>query len=180
MLTHDLRNRFHPLSIGAHWLTLILLLAAYALIELRGLAPKGGELRDAMKTWHYAVGLTVFAIAGLRLVLLPFTRTPPIVPEPTPWQRGAARAMHVALYAFLIAMPLLGRLALSAKGTPVAFFGWELPALIGRDRPLARNLKDIHELIGTLGYFLIGTHALAALFRHHVMRDNTLRRMSPW
>jgi cytochrome b561 len=30
-----------------------------------------------------------------------------------------------------------------------------------------------------VGYFLIGLHALAALFHHYVSRDNTLTRMLP-
>jgi cytochrome b561 len=30
-----------------------------------------------------------------------------------------------------------------------------------------------------VGYFLIGTHALAALVHHYIKRDNALRRMLP-
>ena len=33
--------------------------------------------------------------------------------------------------------------------------------------------------IGTIGYWLIGLHAVAALFHHYLMRDNTLLRMLP-
>ncbi|WP_407434844.1 cytochrome b [Lelliottia sp.] len=50
--------------------------------------------------------------------------------------------------------------------------------------PLWRNrLKSTcnryHELIANAGYFLIGFHALAALFHHYIERDNTLERMLP-
>jgi len=86
----------------------------------------------------------------------------------------------VALYAFLVVMPVLGWFALSAKGGVVHFYGLELPALVGPDRALAKRLEDIHEAIGTVGYFLVGGHAAAALWHHYVMRDDTLRRMSPW
>ena len=51
----DIKNseyRFSPLVIGLHWLTVILIIAVYASMELRGLAPKGA-LRDAMKSLHY-------------------------------------------------------------------------------------------------------------------------------
>ncbi|MCB1578130.1 MAG: cytochrome B, partial [Xanthomonadales bacterium] len=57
--------------------------------------------------------------------------TPRIVPEVPVWQHRLAAAMHLALYLFLIVMPLLGWLALSADGKPVPFFGLELPALWG-------------------------------------------------
>ncbi|MCC6212726.1 MAG: cytochrome b, partial [Burkholderiales bacterium] len=86
---------------------------------------------------------------------------------------------HVALYAFLIVMPLLGWLALSAKGRAIPFFGLQLPALIAPDRALGGRLEDVHEFIGTLGYLLIGLHALASLVHHYVMQDDTLRRMLP-
>jgi cytochrome b561 len=58
-------------------------------------------------------------------------------------------------------------------------FGLQLPALIGQDKALSRTLKDIHETIGTVGYFLIGLHAAAALVHHYLLRDNTLLRMLP-
>ncbi|WP_370300565.1 cytochrome b/b6 domain-containing protein, partial [Rheinheimera baltica] len=32
---------------------------------------------------------------------------------------------------------------------------------------------------GTLGYVLIGVHAVAALFHHYILRDTTLSRMLP-
>lgn len=174
------RKHYHPLAIGAHWLTLLLLVAVYALIELRGIFPKGSEVRDVMKTWHDMLGLTVFALVLLRLALRAAFAAPPIVPAPPPWQQRLAAAMHVALYAFLIVMPLLGWLTLSAKGNVVPFYGLELPRLLAPDKPLGRNLEDIHETIGDIGYFLIGLHAAAALWHHYVMRDDTLRRMSPW
>ncbi|HLY96193.1 MAG TPA: cytochrome b/b6 domain-containing protein, partial [Sideroxyarcus sp.] len=72
-----------------------------------------------------------------------------------------------------------GWLLLSATGKPVPFFGLELPALIGENKDLAKTLKDIHEFVGTAGYYLIGLHAAAALYHHYIVRDNTLLRMLP-
>lgn len=172
-------NRYHPLSIGVHWLTLALLVAVYALIELREYYPRGSDPREAMKTWHNMLGLVVFALVFVRLVLRFMFRTPPIEPTPPAWQQWLAAATHLALYAFLIAMPLLGWLALSADSKPVPFFGLQLPALIAPNEDLAESLEEIHETIGTIGYYLVGLHAAAALFHHYFMRDNTLRRMLP-
>lgn len=179
MSTRNVRNGYHPLSIGVHWLTLVLLIAVYALIELRGLYPKGSDPREAMKAWHFMLGLTVFGLVFLRLAAIRIFRAPAIEPPPSKWSRLLAAAMHGALYAFLIVMPLLGWLALSADGKPVPFFGLQLPALIAPDKALGHNLEEIHETVGTVGYFLIGLHALAALYHHYFLRDNTLRRMLP-
>ena len=175
----NVRDRFHPLSISAHWLTVLLLVAVYALIELHGAFPKGSEARELTKLWHEMLGLTVFALVFVRLTLRAIYPAPAIQPLPPRWQERAARAIHITLYAFLIIMPLLGWLLLSAKGKSVPFFGFEPPTLIGPDKALGHSLEDIHEAIGTVGYFLIGGHAAAALWHHYLMRDDTLHHMWP-
>lgn len=50
---------------------------------------------------------------------------------------------------------------------------------MGENKALGDLFKEIHETGGTIGYYLIGLHAVAALFHHYVMRDNTLVRMLP-
>jgi cytochrome b561 len=70
-------------------------------------------------------------------------------------------------------------LLLSAEGKPIPFFGWQLPSLVLENRGLAEQIKDLHETIGGIGYFLIGAHVLAALYHHYVLHDTTLLRMLP-
>lgn len=74
-------------------------------------------------------------------------------------------------------MPVLGWLLLSAAGKPLPFGGLELPALIAHNEALAHTSKEIHETLGTAGYFLIAAHAAAGLYHHYFRRDNTLTRM---
>ena len=180
MTTRGTNDRYSALSIGAHWLTLALLVAVYALIELRDVFPRGSDPREAMEAWHFMLGLTVFGLVGLRLLFRLVFRAPPITPLPPAWMRYLAAAMYVALYAFLVTMPLLGWLALSADGKPVPLFGMQLPALISPNEAWGEKLEEIHETIGTIGYYLVGLHAAAALFHHYFMRDDTLLRMLPW
>ena len=172
-------NRYGTLSIGLHWFMLLLLIAVYASINLRELYPKGSDLREALKTWHFMLGLCVFALVSLRIYARLSEPTPSITPKPMPWQSLSANIMHIALYAFMISMPLFGWLLLSANGKPIPFFGLELPALIGKNKDIADSIKEIHETIGTAGYYLVGAHALAALYHHYVKRDDTLIRMLP-
>jgi cytochrome b561 len=172
-------ERYGSLSIAMHWLVLALLVGVYACIELRGLAPRGSGLRADMKTWHFMLGLTVFALVALRLLVRLFTPIPRMAPAVPAWQRHLAELMHGALYAFLIIMPMLGWITLSAGGKTIPWFGLELPALVGMDRDFSHAVEEVHRTLGTIGYYLIGLHAAAALYHHYFIRDDTLLRMLP-
>jgi cytochrome b561 len=170
-------TKYRPSTIALHWLTLLLLAGVYACMELRGNFPRGSEARGLMKDWHYWLGMSVFALTWLRLALRIGHKAPPIVPQPPAWQAWIARVVALLLYTFLLAMPVLGYLALNAEGEAVMLGGFEFPRLVAENPAFAHNVKEIHETIGTAGYFLIGLHALAALVHHYIQRDNTLRRM---
>lgn len=177
---HITTNRYSSLSIGMRWLMLLLLIAVYAVIELHDAFPKDSDLRAQTKTWHYMLGLCVLVLVAVRLATrLVSCPAPRIVPESSPWQQRLAGWMRLALYLFMVAMPLLGWLLLSAEGDPIPFFGLQLPPLLGESKASADLLKDIHETIAAIGYWLIGLHAAAALFHHHLMHDNTLVGMLP-
>lgn len=170
----------YPFTIIAlHWMTLLLMAAAYVTMEFRDIFPRGSVPRDLMKSTHYVIGITILALVAVRIAARFMVRTPPITPPLPVWQKVTSRAVHLALFALMIVLPLLGWLILSAEGVPVSYFGLELPALIGVDKSLAEGFEEAHETIARIGYGLIGVHAAAALFHHYVVRDNTLARMLP-
>lgn len=172
-------HRYHSLSVALHWLMLLLIAAVYACIELRTSFPRGSEPRELIKHWHFALGMAVFVLVWLRLLGRLVFPTPPIRPQPPGWQHALAAAMHLALYALMIGLPLLGWLILSA-GDKTQIFTWlTLPSLVAPNRELAGQLKEIHEWLGVAGYWLIGLHAAAGVAHHYVLRDNTLVRMLP-
>lgn len=178
MSQNSLPSRYSSLMIFFHWFMLLLLITVYACIELRGFFPKGSEPRELMKILHFMLGISVLLMVSIRLGVRFFQTTPAIVPTPAQWEKTLASIMHVALYLFMFLMPLLGWLVVGANGKPVPFWGLELPPLMSLDKPVTRQLREIHELLGTAGYFLIGLHALAGLFHHYIKRDNTLRRIT--
>lgn len=171
--------RYGSFSIGIHWLMLLLLVAVYATIELRVLYEKGSDPREALKTWHFMLGMLVFVLVWLRLAARLPGPTPAIVPEPPKLQQLSSKLMHLVLYLLIIGMPILGWLVLSAAGKPIPFFGLELPALIGENKALGKQLKEVHEFVGTAGYYLIGLHVAVALYHHYLRHDNTLTHMLP-
>lgn len=172
-------DRYGVVPMGLHWLMLLLLVAVYASMELRGIFPKGSAQYNGMKTWHYMLGLSVFVLVWVRLAVRLMSTMPAIVPPLPQWQMRFSHWVHAALYLLMMVLPLLGWLVLSAGGKPIPFFGLELPALIAENKANAKQIKELHEAIATAGYFLIGLHAAAALFHHYWMGDNTLKRMLP-
>lgn len=179
MAWRNTTDRYGSLSITLHWLMLLVLAAVYACIELREFYPRGSDPRNALKAWHFMLGLTVLVLVLVRIAGRLLGPSPSIRPQPPKLQMLAARLLHLALYALMIGMPIAGWLILSAEGASIPFFGLELPALIGQDKDLAEMIEDWHKTFGTVGYYLVGLHAAAALMHHYFVRDNTLLRMLP-
>ena len=48
---------------------LIVIAAVYACMELRDNFPKGSDLREGLKTWHFMLGLSVLLLVAVRLVI---------------------------------------------------------------------------------------------------------------
>ncbi len=171
--------RYGSFSIGIHWLMLLLFVAVYGTIELRELFDKGSDPREALKTWHFMLGMLVFVLVWLRLAARLSGPTPAIMPDPPKLEQLSSTLFHLALYVLMIGMPLAGWLMLSAAGKPIPFFGLELPALIGENKALGKQIKEVHEFVGTAAYYLIGLHVVAVLYHRFLRHDNTLTRMLP-
>ncbi|UQS17070.1 cytochrome b [Pseudomonas sp. HS6] len=172
-------SRYSTVSVLLHWLMLVLLVLVYASMELRGIFPKGSGGRSLIREVHYMLGLTVFVLVWFRLLARSIGPAPKIFPASPQWQTALARLMHWALYLFMISMPILGWLITSAEGHQVMFYGFDLPLLVQEDKAFAKQVEHWHVLIGNIGYWLIGLHALAGLYHHYVVGDNTLLRMMP-
>lgn len=172
-------NQYPKLSIYLHWLMLILITIAFASMEFRGIFPKGTDERLWMKFAHYSVGLTILLLVIVRLGIRLQYKMAAIMPLPPTIMTLAAKAVHVFLYVFMFVMPILGWVIVSAEGKEIFFYGLSLPALVATDSHLAHSVEDIHVQFANIAYFVIGLHALAALFHHYIKRDNTLTRMLP-
>ncbi|GAA5068063.1 cytochrome b [Lysobacter panacisoli] len=172
-------RRYTPGLRRLHWLMAVLILLVYVAIEQRGLFQRGSPERAAMMQTHFWLGLSVFVLVAWRLALRVRHGAPPIHPALPLWQALPAGLLHLLLYAFLIAMPVLGLLTAWTDGKVlyVPFSQIALPALMAPDPALAERLEDLHGSIGEFFYWVIGLHVVAALYHHYVRRDDTLRRM---
>ncbi len=91
---------------------------------------KGSAPREALKDWHFMLGLTVPVLVALRLLNRLVGGNPAVISPLPRWQHRLASAAHVALYVLMIVMSTLGWLMLSAAGKPIPLFGFQLPALL--------------------------------------------------
>jgi len=163
-----------------HWLTVALVLLAWAFGEFDDAFPKG-PARTAGLFVHISAGLAVLAILALRVVWRAADAPPP--PERTlfgAWLDHAARLANYALYALLIAAPVTGIVLQFARGDALPVFGlFDIASPWVADRAFARSLKGVHELFANALVILAALHAAAALLHHFVLRDRTLTRMLP-
>jgi len=171
--------KYNPWSIGLHWLMLLLIMAVYLCIELREFYPKGSDIRNGFKAWHFMLGISVWILVLLRLAIRIKHKAPVITPTPIQWQLTISKLVHLLLYLLMLTMPILGWLTVNYKGHEVMYFGLQLPTLVTADESMATFIEEVHEWIGVAGYWLIGLHALAALYHHYFIKDNTLKRMLP-
>jgi cytochrome b561 len=161
-----------------HWLTVLVLLLAASVIlarELVSAKPPRAWLLDI----HRHLGLCVLLLFALRVALrLHWRRLPAVVWLAWP-MRAAAVLMHAALYASILALPLLGWALSSAADKPVHFLGLALPSLVQPDLDLADQLLVWHQNAAWALLALATLHVAAALWHHFVLRDAVLRAMWP-
>ncbi|MGU7782883.1 cytochrome b [Burkholderia sp. PU8-34] len=168
--------RYSTPAIFFHWAVFLLVALAYLAVEIRG--PKGSDSRAFWMNVHLTAGTFVLVLSVLRVVWRAVSRVPEPVPQAALLQ-WLAKLTHIALYAFILAQPLLGILMINLGGKPVSldWLGVSF-TLVGPDKALRSTVKDAHELIGNAFYFVIGLHALGAIYHHYVRRDGMMRRMS--
>lgn len=174
-----MRERYGWPLIGLHWLTLLLIVAAYVLgtiLEDMTLSP----LKLKLYSWHKWVGLLVLFLLPLRIALRLADKLDHRQGM-TPFEIRASVIVHGLFYLLLIAVPMFGWLNSSAAGFSVVWFGvLPLPDLVGKDKALAEVFEELHEGSVNLLVTLVALHAAAALYHHHVRRDGVLARMVPW
>lgn len=128
---------------------------------------------------HRPLGIAILMLAALRLVNRQLTPPPPLPADMPAPLRLAAHMSHIALYALMFAVPLVGWAMLSAGGYPIVLYGaLQLPPILPLDVALYALLRTAHTVLALalFGVFLL--HLAAALMHGLVFRDGVLESMA--
>lgn len=179
MILRNTARRWGPVSQLLHWLVVALILTTGVLGLVMG-DMRNSPTKIEIYALHKSLGLTILALAILRLAWRWYAGAP-LPPSASPrWQHRFAAFTHWLLYGLLFAMPLSGWTFNSAAGYPLQWFKlFNLPALVARDVELRQIARDVHEWLFLLLLAVAVLHAAAAWYHHRVLRDDTLRRMLP-
>jgi cytochrome b561 len=110
-------GRFSALQRLLHWLMAACILAM--LFIGVGMVSTVAPRYHVLIAIHRPLGFAILVLALLRLALRVQRGTPPLPHDLPWWMRAGAEASHVALYAMMIAMPVIGWAMLSAGGYPI-------------------------------------------------------------
>lgn len=179
MTEPSITARYSPPAQFFHWLTVLLVLAAWTLGTLGDDLPKG-SIRHLGEFIHILLGETVVLLLVLRLVWRFVTPAPAPDPAIGPRANLIAKAVHIGIYGLLLAVPVVGVVMLFHGGEPLPIFGaLDIASPWTKNRELKHDWKEVHEFLANLLLALAALHAGAALVHHYVFKDSALKRMLP-
>jgi cytochrome b561 len=171
---------YDPLLRKIHWATAILFIVAMLIGLYCGLQEPGTSPRRELLDIHKSLGVTLFALAILRVLVRLSTQAPPEPAAFGPAVRLAARLNHGALYLILFVMPVTGYMFSSAGGYSLRYFWmFSWPRLFAGNQTIARAGETTHGLLAYFVYLVVTLHIVATLWHVWVKRDDTLSRMWP-
>lgn len=177
MQIRNTRQRYGALAQLLHWLVAAGVVVQFALAwYMEGLPD--GPYKIELYNLHKSIGVSVLALAVLRLAWRWANPVPAMPPRSPRWEVLAARVSHVLLYVLLFAQPLTGLMFSLYSTFPTIIWGVSLPDP-GADKAVEDVFAAIHAYLIWPILALVALHAAAALRHHLILRDDVLRRMLP-
>ncbi|MDR3510725.1 MAG: cytochrome b/b6 domain-containing protein [Caulobacteraceae bacterium] len=171
-------GEFPLLSRILHW-TMAALILAMLFIGL-GMAASLAHYHQLVAI-HRPIGVLILVLVAVRLVNRLVNPPPPLPADMPLLLKFVAQASHVALYALMFALPLVGWGMLSAARYPIVLFGpLRLPPILPHDVGLYAALRTTHTVLALLLLATFLAHLGAALTHALVFRDEVFPSMAPW
>jgi cytochrome b561 len=162
-----------------HWIVAVLVFAQFAL-GWTAAKWRLSPVKLDLFVWHKSIGMLVLTLVLVRIVWRLANPTPDPPADTPRWEKMAASASHLALYALLLAMPFSGWIINSADNIPFRVFRLvPLPALVAPSDATAELAKGVHFALFVALAALLCIHVAAALRHHYAKRNDVLTRMLP-
>jgi len=172
-----------------HWLIALLIAGMVGL----GVYMTEVEGDFQYKLWlyqlHKSFGVTLFALVLVRLIWRQISPPPAMSAHMAGWERRAAGAAHLGLYALMFALPLSGwaRVSASPLSVPTEVFGLftlpHIPWLASLPSETKQAWEPVFQTTHwAIAWVLVGlaaVHAAAALRHAFILRDDVMTRMLP-
>ena len=172
-------ERYTGVAKALHWLLAVLIFGQIAFGWYLQSVPRKTPARTVYVNLHKSTGLALGLLVLVRLAWRLTHKAPPLPASVPAWERAAARASHVALYACMLVMPTAGYLASNFSKFGVNLFNAVLlPPWGVDDRRLYALFNTTHVVTSYVFVALITIHVVAAL-RHLYLRDGVFMRMWP-
>jgi len=166
------------ISIALHWLSALVILGMFALGWWMTELTYYDRWYHKAPYLHKSLGVLLFITTAARLGWLLSAGRPQALATHAPWERRAARLVHVGLYLLLFAVMVSGYFISTADGRPVEVFGWfAIPATLSGMEGQEDIAGAVHLTLAITLVVLSLAHAAAALKHHFIDHDRTLKRM---
>jgi cytochrome b561 len=162
-----------------HWVIALAVLSQLTIGLIFANLPENDPRAGAYFGTHTTLGAVILLLMLARFAWRQANPVPALPDTLKPGEKKIALANHWAFYALLIALPIGGYLMVNAHGHAVPFFGIELPKILPKNESVAEAFFYLHAGGAFLLMALILLHVAAALRHEFLLRDNTLRRMTP-
>lgn len=170
------QHRFSGVARCLHWIMAALIVAA--LFIGVGMVTTTTYYHDLVSI-HRPLGIAILVLAAIRLIYRLFHSPPPLPAAMPSYIRIGASISHIALYALMFAVPIVGWSMLSAEGFPIELYGsLRLPPILPVDPDLYAILRPTHTILALLLFLVFLFHLAAALLHALVFRDGVFESMA--
>lgn len=164
-----------------HWIVAILFLAQVPLGYIAHAAASRPALQFELYQWHKSVGFLVLSLSVLRLIWLCLDGRPGEAAQSSRFERRAASAARIILYAATLLVPLTGWAIASASPLRIPSYVFDIvvvpPLPIAVSDAAEAFWSNVHAILAYCAGAVAGIHIAAALDHHFRRNDRTLTRM---
>lgn len=175
-----MQNRYTTRQIVIHWLTLVLVIAAFYLGHELDEMDRLSEGAEKMATYpiHFWLGNGVLFLTLARIFVLIKDGKPEPVAGGNPLLDKLATGIHHLLYVLLLAIPVSGIVLKTLSGLTEVVASGDVSQLPDLEDERFELPHEMHAFFVEALLALVALHAAAALFHQFVRKDGLMNRMS--